>query len=77
MPNRGDVLGRLPELRELAIAAGRGEIPLTTYPKPTPEEIEQFQKAGVDRCIFYLSPDGRDEALASLEKVEKLTSPYR
>jgi probable F420-dependent oxidoreductase len=77
MPNRGDVLGRLPELRELAKAAGRGEIPLTTYPKATPEEIEQFQKAGVDRCIFYVSPDGRDEALASLEKIEKLTSPYR
>ena len=77
MPNRGDVLGRLPELRELAKAAGRGEIPLTTYPKATPEEIEQFQQAGVDRCIFYVSPDGRDEALASFEKIEKLTSPYR
>jgi probable F420-dependent oxidoreductase len=77
MPNRGDVLGRLPELRELAQASGRGEIPITAYPKTTPEDIEQFQRAGVDRCIFYVSPDGRDEALASLDKLEKLTSPYR
>ena len=77
MPNRGDVLGRLRELRELAKAAGRGDIPITTYPKPTPDEIEQFQQAGVDRCIFYVPPDGRDEALASLDKLEMLTSPYR
>ena len=77
MPNRGDVLGRLGELRELAKASGRGEIPITAYPKTTPEDIEQFQQAGVDRCIFYVSPDGRDEGLASLEKLEKLTRPYR
>ncbi len=77
MPNRGDVLGRLGELRELAKASGRGEISITAYPKTTPEDIDQFQRAGVDRCIFYVSPDGRDEGLASLEKLEKLTRPYR
>src|SRR5260370_37180021 len=72
MPNRGDVLGRLPELRELAKAAGPGDIPITTYPKPTSEEIEQFQQAGVHPCIFYLSPPARHEALPSFEKLEKL-----
>jgi len=77
MPNRGDVLGRIGELRELAKAAGRGEIPVTVYPKTTPEDIDQFQRAGVDRCIFYISPDGRDEALASLDRLEKLTRPHR
>ncbi|TMD33270.1 MAG: LLM class F420-dependent oxidoreductase [Chloroflexi bacterium] len=77
MPNRGDVLDRLEELRELAIAAGRTEIPVTVYPKATAEEIEQYQRAAIDRCIWYVSPDGRDQALASLEKLEKLTRPYR
>ena len=77
MPNRGDVLDRLEELRELTKAAGRSEIPVTVYPKATPEEIEQYQRAGIDRCIWYVSPDGRDQALASLEKLEKLTRPYR
>ncbi|OLC23467.1 MAG: LLM class F420-dependent oxidoreductase [Chloroflexi bacterium 13_1_40CM_3_65_12] len=77
MPNRGEVLGRIGELRELARAAGRGDIPVTVYPKTTPEDIEQFQRAGVDRCIFYISPDGRDQALASLDKLEKLTRTYR
>ncbi|HEV2140630.1 MAG TPA: LLM class F420-dependent oxidoreductase [Candidatus Dormibacteraeota bacterium] len=77
MPNRGDVLDRLDELRELSKAAGRSEIPVTVYPKATPEEIEQYQRAGIDRCIWYVSPEGRDQALASLDKLEKLTRPYR
>src|SRR6266852_3242207 len=77
MPNRGDVLGRIPELRELARAAGRGDIPLTTYPKANKEEIEQHIRAGIDRSIFYVSPDGREQALAGLDKLERLTRPYR
>jgi probable F420-dependent oxidoreductase len=77
MPNRGDVVSRVPELRELAKAAGRGDIPITTYPKATKEDIEQMQRAGVDRCIYYVSPDGRDQALAQLDELEKLTRPYR
>ena len=77
MPNRGDVLGRLGELRDLAKDAGRGDIPVTVYPKATPEDIEQMQRAGIDRCIWYLPPDGRDEALARLAQLEKLIRPYR
>jgi probable F420-dependent oxidoreductase len=77
MPNRGDVLSRVPELRELAKTAGRGDIPITTYPRATKEDIEQMQNAGVDRCIYYVPPDGRDQALAGLDELEKLTRPYR
>lgn len=77
MPNRGEILGRVDELRLLAKAAGRGDIPVTVYPKSTKEDIERFQQAGVDRCIFYVSPDGRDQALASLDELEKLTRTYR
>jgi len=77
MPNRGEVLGRMPELRELAKAAGRGEIPVTVYPAATKDDIEQMQNAGVDRCIWYVPADGRDQALARLDELEKLTRPYR
>jgi probable F420-dependent oxidoreductase len=77
MPNRGDVISRLGELRELAKAAGRGDIPLTTYPKANREEIEEMQRAGVDRCIWYLSPDGRDPALKKLDELAELIRPYR
>jgi probable F420-dependent oxidoreductase len=77
MPNRGDVISRLGELRELARAAGRGDIPITTYPKATAEEIEEMQSAGVDRCIWYLSPDGRDPALKKLDQLAELIRPYR
>ncbi len=62
MPNRGDVLSR---------------IPLTVYPAATKDEIEKMQNAGVDRCIWYVPPDGRDQALARLDELEKLTRPYR
>jgi probable F420-dependent oxidoreductase len=77
MPNRGEVLGRIPELRELAKAAGRGDIPITVYPAATKDDIEQMEQAGVDRCIWYVPPDGRDQALARLAELEKLTRPYR
>jgi probable F420-dependent oxidoreductase len=77
MPNRGEVLARLEELRELARAAGRGDIPVTVYPKATAQDIEEMQRAGIDRCIYYLPPDGRDQALAKLDELERLTRPYR
>src|SRR6202049_199699 len=76
MPNRGDDIGRIPELQELARAAGRGPIPVTVYPKATAEEIEKYSAAGVERCIWYVPPDGRDQALAKLEDLAQLIRPY-
>ena len=77
MPNRGELLGRIKELRDAAQAAGRGDIPVTSYPRATKEDIEEHEKAGVVRCIYYLPPDGRDAALAKLDELEILTRPYR
>ena len=76
MPNRGDVLGRMPELKSMAGAAGRGDIPVTVYPKADAAELEQFAGAGVDRCIFYVPPDGRDQALQKLEDLTRLVAPF-
>ncbi len=76
MPNRGDVIERIPELQELALAAGRGPIPVSYYPKPEAGEIERLAAAGVERCIYYVPPDGRDQALAKLEELGRMIRPY-
>ena len=76
MPNRGRVIERIPELQDLAKAAGRERIPVTYYPKPGAEEIERLAKAGVDRCIYYVPPDGRDAALKELEELAGTVRPY-
>jgi len=76
MPNRGDVIERIPELQRMAGAAGRAPIPVTYYPKATVEDIERVGEAGVERCIWYVPPDNRDAALRKLEDLGKLVSPY-
>jgi probable F420-dependent oxidoreductase len=76
MPNRGNAIERIPELQEMARAAGRAPIPVSYYPKATASEIERLAAAGVERCIWYVPPDGRDQALSKLEELGKLISPY-
>ncbi len=76
MPNRGPVIERIAELQSLATAAGRGQIPVTVYPRANSEDIERYAQAGVDRCIYWVPPDGRDAALRRLEELERLVRPY-
>jgi alkanesulfonate monooxygenase SsuD/methylene tetrahydromethanopterin reductase-like flavin-dependent oxidoreductase (luciferase family) len=76
MPNRGDVIERIPELREMARSAGRDPIPVTYYPKASASEIERLAAAGVERCIWYVPPDGRDQALSKLEELGHMIRPY-
>jgi probable F420-dependent oxidoreductase len=76
MPNRGKAIERIPELQEMARAAGRGPIPVSYYPKQDASEIERLAEAGVERCIYYVPPDGRDQALAKLEELASMIRPY-
>jgi probable F420-dependent oxidoreductase len=76
MPNRGRVIERIPELQEMARAAGRERIPVTCYPKESAEEIERLADAGVDRCIYYVPPDGRDAAQKKLDELGEMIRPY-
>ena len=76
MPNRGDVIERIPELQRMAKDAGRERIPVSYYPRPGAEEIERLAKAGVDRCIYYVPPDGRDAALRKLEELATMIRPF-
>ena len=76
MPNRGKAIERIPELQEMARAAGRAPIPVSYYPKQDASEIERLAEAGVERCIYYVPPDGRDQALAKLEELARMIRPY-
>jgi probable F420-dependent oxidoreductase len=76
MPNRGEVVERIPELQRLAKEAGRAPIPVTCYPKEGREEIERLAAAGVERLIYYVPPDGRDAALKKLEALAQMVEPY-
>jgi probable F420-dependent oxidoreductase len=76
MPNRGEVVERIPELQRAARAAGRTPIPVSYYPKATAQEIERLARVGVDRLIWYVPPDGRDAALKKLEELGNLVRPY-
>jgi len=76
MPNRGDYVARIPELQRLAQEAGRGPIPVSAYPRPDPAEIERLSAAGVERCIYYVPPDGRDAALSRLDQLTELIRPF-
>jgi probable F420-dependent oxidoreductase len=77
MPNRGRVLELIPELRRLEQESGRGHIPVTFYPRDTPQDIERAASVGVERCIFYVPADGRAPALTKLAELAKLIEPYR
>jgi hypothetical protein len=46
------------------------------YPKPIASEVERMASAGVERCIYYVPPDGRDLALAKLEELGRMIRPY-
>jgi len=49
---------------------------VTTYPKAAAVAIEEAAEAGVERCIWYVPPDGRDQALAKLEELAELIRPF-
>jgi len=49
------IADRMAELNRMAVEKGRGPIPVTAWGvRSRPEEIEQYEKAGIRRCIFAL-----------------------
>ncbi len=80
MPNhgRGSISERMIELNRMAAERGRGPIPVWVFTCPqTPEAIEQYQAAGVERCIFAMPSAGADEIVPLLDRLAELTSHFR
>lgn len=73
--HRGDgaVLPRIPELRELAAKAGRGEIPVSLVRAPeNAKELATLHKAGVGQFFFSLMAASADATLPQLDRLQKL-----
>src|SRR2546430_17373119 len=66
MPNRGDVLERIPELQRMAGEAGRGQRPVTYYTRANAQEIKESAKAGDERVILVVLPARRHARLKTL-----------
>src|SRR5260370_30388200 len=75
MPNRGQAVERIPELQEMARAAGRGPIPVSYYPQAEASEIARLATAGVERCIWYVPPARPDHPLSKLEELAHPIQP--
>jgi probable F420-dependent oxidoreductase len=79
-PAYGDVLGKLPEFRSMATAAGRDPdtIPVTVFGVAEDLDlIERYRDAGVARLVFNLDPAKADEVLPALDRCAQLTREAR
>jgi len=78
IPGRGRILERIPELTELAAAAGRGPLPVTVYGvPPEPAELARYREGGVSRCVFPVPSLPGDELLPKLDRLAELVATFR
>jgi probable F420-dependent oxidoreductase len=71
----GDLPAQITELRQCAEQAGRDPktIAITAFAAPPePRAIESYEKAGVERSVFFLPPEGRDKVLPVLDRCAKM-----
>jgi len=81
IPNRvgGDdgMIARFEELSRRAAEAGREPIPITAAGlMREPARIERFERAGVERGVFWLPAGGRDEVESALERYTAAANEY-
>jgi probable F420-dependent oxidoreductase len=64
---------RIAKLQRRAEEAGRGHIPVSLQIAPErAEEIEPYAEVGVERCVYYLPPAGREKVEPRLNKLAKV-----
>jgi probable F420-dependent oxidoreductase len=78
MPNRvpiEELPGRVEELQRRAEEAGRERIPVSFFGvRPEPEAVEAHERAGVDRCVFFVrAEDDVGEVERKLDRYVELT----
>jgi probable F420-dependent oxidoreductase len=65
-----DTLDILPRFRRMAAEAGRNpdEVPMSVFAARQDDEVlKRYRDAGVDRAVFMLATNGRDETLKDLD----------
>jgi len=73
--NPHGILEGMNDLAERARAAGKNphDFPVTVFGAPgNPDVLKQFAAAGVERAIFWVSPESREKALGTLDKYAQL-----
>ena len=74
---RGDTLGRIPELQELAAEAGRDPIPVSVFGAPAnAEAIDELAEAGVPRAILSLPPADEGQVITVLDHYASFVEEY-
>src|SRR6266851_4460507 len=71
----GDLPAQITELRRCAEQAGRdpGTISITAFAAPLePRAIESYEKAGVERTVFFLPPEGREKVMPVLDRCARM-----
>jgi probable F420-dependent oxidoreductase len=72
---RGDIKEKIGELNDLAAEKGRGPIPVTAFgARPDEATIEEYEAAGLERCVFWLPPAQADEVMPVLERHAELVN---
>jgi probable F420-dependent oxidoreductase len=69
-PDRGEqpLAERIAHFHELTESAGRGRLPVTIYgARPDAAAVDEYQRAGVTRCVFRLPAAASDEVLPVLD----------
>ncbi|TMD05637.1 MAG: LLM class F420-dependent oxidoreductase [Chloroflexi bacterium] len=78
IPNEGrsarPLADQISDLRRMSEEAGRGHLPVTVYgTHATPEAVEGYARAGVDRLVFWMPSEPDSVVMPRLEKVTALT----
>ena len=74
-PDRGDrpLKDRIADFWQLSESAGRGKLPVTVFgSRADPKLVEDYQAAGVTRCVFRLPPASADEVLPALKRAAEV-----
>jgi len=53
------------------VLQGSGSIAID-IPQLDPRAIESYEKAGVERSVFFLPPEGRDKVMPMLDRCAKM-----
>jgi probable F420-dependent oxidoreductase len=82
MPNRiedpDELARRTSELGELAAAAGRERPPVGLYAAAAKaDQVAAYERAGVERYVFYVSPAPRDDSERRLDHLAGVIEEYR